>query len=1101
MKSGRWRRLAVAAIVAALSRPGAAEGPRERRATGLVVERVVPGFEGAKAGIQPGDMLVSWERGPSPPANPAGARGEFRSPFDVDEVRFEQGPRARTLTLGLERAGRELFVSIGQYPWRVETRPKFSGKWLARYEEGGRLCEQGNLQKGLDAWRALAADLSAAGRHVDAAWLWSRVGMKLSGEKQPDAALIALGRALVEAKAAKSLEIEAQLEGLEVEVLRSANRLQEAQGPARRAIALRESVAPDGLSAAVALYELTTVLSDEVPEYEAASRRALQIRERLAPGSRFEADAVASLARFAEGQGDTRVAIELQRRALAIHEKLDASSPSVARGLSTLCAYQMNGGDLVEAEESCRRSVDVARSLGPASLGLVGQALHNLGVVARLRGEFDRAVRLFGQSMEIYEQLDPGGRMVAANHWDIAATEVSRRDVERLAAAEDHLRLSDLGYPGDERHAALTALVRADIAYQRKDLAGAEKQLRQALPYFDRLAPEGAIATDIVLYLGIVLTDEGRLADAEALLRRGLVNGRRFAPASQKTAELHHHLGMLLWKAGRVAEAEAAMRQALEDLEFQLGRLAASDEGSSSFGAQYADFYKAYAELLVEMRREQDAFLILERYRAGAFLRMLAQRDVAPPGELPEDLESQRAQVNAAYERVQGEIRSLDPKADAKKVDQGLAQLAELRARQAEVADRIREASPRYGALRYPRPLDLAGARGSLDPGTLLLSYAVGKEKTLLFAVTAGPGGGRPLSVFTLPLGDGALRESVRAYRRLIELGQASPALAARSQSLYDTLVRPAEALIGSSDRVLILPDGPLHRLPWASLVRTAAAGQPQYFVEGKPFATAVSATVFAELRKDRRERTGGGEIQMAAFGDPRYPASVARQAGSQRGEDTDSSEEPEAYGEPQVDAALRGGHSFQPLPYTREEVELIAALYEPGARVFLGDQATEERALSLGRNVSRFHYACHAYVNEKSPLDSALVFSIPEKPVPGRDNGLLQAWEIFEKVRIDADLVTLSACDSGLGKEMGGEGLIGLTRAFQYAGARSVLASLWKVDDRATAELMKRFYGNLKAGRSKDEALRLAQIELVRSSSFSQPKDWAAFQLTGDWK
>ena len=115
-------------------------------------------------------------------------------------------------------------------------------------------------------------------------------------------------------------------------------------------------------------------------------------------------------------------------------------------------------------------------------------------------------------------------------------------------------------------------------------------------------------------------------------------------------------------------------------------------------------------------------------------------------------------------------------------------------------------------------------------------------------------------------------------------------------------------------------------------------------------------------------------------------------------------------------------------------------------------------------------------------------MFTIPDKAKPGQDNGLLQAWEIFEKMRIDADLVTLSACDSGLGKEMGGEGLIGLTRAFQYAGARTVLASLWKVEDESTAELMKRFYGYLKAGKTKDEALRLAQIDLIRSPSTLSP-------------
>ena len=197
----------------------------------------------------------------------------------------------------------------------------------------------------------------------------------------------------------------------------------------------------------------------------------------------------------------------------------------------------------------------------------------------------------------------------------------------------------------------------------------------------------------------------------------------------------------------------------------------------------------------------------------------------------------------------------------------------------------------------------------------------------------------------------------------------------------------------------------------------------------------------------------------------------------------------------------MRGGYKFEPLPSTRQEVETIARLYAPKSEAYLGPEATEEQAKSIGKDVPLIHFACHAVVNERFPLDSALVFTIPEKPKEGQDNGLLQAWEIFERMRIDADLVTLSACDSGLGKEMGGEGLIGLTRAFQYAGARSVLASLWKVEDKATGELMKRFYTYLKAGKTKDEALRQAQIDLIHSAEVSQPKDWAAFQLNGDWK
>src|SRR4051812_13070584 len=130
----------------------------------------------------------------------------------------------------------------------------------------------------------------------------------------------------------------------------------------------------------------------------------------------------------------------------------------------------------------------------------------------------------------------------------------------------------------------------------------------------------------------------------------------------------------------------------------------------------------------------------------------------------------------------------------------------------------------------------------------------------------------------------------------------------------------------------------------------------------------------------------------------------------------------------------------------------------------------------------------------------STSVLSIPERLQDGRDNGLLQAWEIFEQMRLDADLVVLSGCRTGLGQEVSGEGLLGLTRAFQYAGAHSVLASLWSVDDRRTAQLMKCFYEHLVSGASKDRALQMAQIELLRARS-APPFYWAGFSLIGDWQ
>src|SRR5262249_34839167 len=142
-------------------------------------------------------------------------------------------------------------------------------------------------------------------------------------------------------------------------------------------------------------------------------------------------------------------------------------------------------------------------------------------------------------------------------------------------------------------------------------------------------------------------------------------------------------------------------------------------------------------------------------------------------------------------------------------------------------------------------------------------------------------------------------------------------------------------------------------------------------------------------------------------------------------------------------------------------------------------------------------HIACHGLIDNQDPLASALALS----PEGAEDDGLLRAFEVMEKMRLRADLVVLSACETGLGEETRHEGIVGLTRAFQYAGARSVVGSLWSIADASTARLMAEFYRNLKAGVAKDEALRRAQVALIRSKEYGHPFYWAPFLLVGDWR
>ena len=261
-----------------------------------------------------------------------------------------------------------------------------------------------------------------------------------------------------------------------------------------------------------------------------------------------------------------------------------------------------------------------------------------------------------------------------------------------------------------------------------------------------------------------------------------------------------------------------------------------------------------------------------------------------------------------------------------------------------------------------------------------------------------------------------------------------------------------------------------MHYLPFSAL----KTGKNSYLTDKTPIVYVISATVLKELQKHTRTETEN----LTAFGNPSYP----------KGEVEDFV----------VRSVLRNT-PLTPLPATEQEIEAIGKLYGEKARIHQQTEATEENARNTDKESSIIHFACHGILDERFPLNSGLALTIPEKTEEGKENGLLQAWEIFEDIRINADLVTLSACETGLGKEMGGEGLIGLTRAFQYAGAKTVLFTLWSVPDESTAILMENFYTNLKQGKSKAEALKTAQSEMLKSDKYSHPFYWAGFVLNGD--
>jgi CHAT domain-containing protein/Flp pilus assembly protein TadD len=927
--------------------------------------------------------------------------------------------------------------------------------------------------------------------------------------------------------------------------------LGQAEDLLQRSLRICQTLAPGGLLMAEILNYLGGVARQRGQLDKAADlyQRSLSSFQELAPNGIGAAITISNLGALFADRGDFDKATEFLERSLAIKRVVEPGSLSVAATLHSLAAIAATRGDFRKAEVLFERALEIENSFAPGSL-TVAHTLSELGEVAKARGDLDLAMDYQERSLDIRQSLAPDSLDMASSLGRIGSIAETRGEFQRARDFQERAFSLRKHLAPDSLDLALGLNNLANLAYRRGDLDLSIRLYQQSIEKLQRMEPDSIDVAGVLNNLGFIVMRAGKLVEAEQLLRQASGIGSRRDPGGKSVATSFGNLGDVALLRGDASQAvscyqsalkiwrervpgtttlakslhdlgkayrlqphslgitDELFQQALDALEQQFTRLGGSQSSKVNFRSDHKNFYRDALDVQLELGKTAAAFQTLERSRARSFLEQLAERDTIFTTDISEDLDRERHRLAFRVDRVQRQLGALHSRDDAKRVEALRDELRRLQDEAGELEAKIRRTSPKLAALQYPKPLDLEAVRAALDPGTLLLSYSVGEKKLLLFSLSQE----QPLRVDTLPLTEEELREGVRQF--LSDIGTGSLSSPARRQSfealarkLDSILIEPVADRIGTAKRLLILPDGPLHLLPWGALIREALASTErhgrrwQYLAEWKPFSTVLSATLFAELKKDRpRPDQNALARGVALFGDPILPQLAAR---------THLVDSPDV----RVRSAAQRGFEFEPIPFSRSEVGNISALL-PEATVYLGREATEEHAKSLPRNTRIVHFATHATLDERFPLNSAVVLSIPEKFEEGKDNGLLQAWEIFEKVRFDADLVVLSACESGLGKEMGGEGLIGLTRAFQYAGARSVLASLWKISDRTTAELMARFYRHWQSGLPKDEALRAAQMELLQGPirvkdgagkeveiDASSPYSWAAFQINGDWQ
>jgi CHAT domain-containing protein len=368
-----------------------------------------------------------------------------------------------------------------------------------------------------------------------------------------------------------------------------------------------------------------------------------------------------------------------------------------------------------------------------------------------------------------------------------------------------------------------------------------------------------------------------------------------------------------------------------------------------------------------------------------------------------------------------------------------------------------------------------------LDNRTAVLEYYLGEKQSIGIFLDK-----RHLVIKALPPRI-EIENSLRAYLKMLSTPPDGRFVGIQAaERIYHELVFPFEDhLCPPVEHLIIVPDGILYYLPFETLVKSdTKTSEPKYLVELYDISYAPSVSSLAHLMEKERPRRY--TKALLAVGNPVYISRGAKKT---------------ELGEKCVDVLreifLEDGFELSALPHSRKEIRQVARCFpKEKVDVLLDSQAREEVIKSKPLNEYQLiHFACHGFLDEKTPMRSALVLTLDDDV---EEDGFLQAREISD-LSLSAELVVLSACQTGKGRIENAEGVLGLPRTFFYAGARSTLSSLWKISDRSTSEIMPSFYRHLTAGNNKAKALRLAKLEMLRSAH-SHPFYWAAFVLNGDY-
>jgi CHAT domain-containing protein/tetratricopeptide (TPR) repeat protein len=780
-----------------------------------------------------------------------------------------------------------------------------------------------------------------------------------------------------------------------------------------------------------------------------------------------------------------------------------------AQALTAIGGVFAYSGDKQAALDYQNQAINLFRRIGDRNGEAV--ALNGLGYVYRSLAEYEKSLDCYLQALQLFQLL--GNREAE----DFTMTLVGKA-YEGLGNNAKALELFELAIKrrsiySQTRAGALNSIGR--VLEQNKEREKALSYYRRALSLYSSINDKMNQAASLNR-IGSVYEQLGKQSVSLNYFQRALVLSRSAKDPIEEVSTLFN-LAAALRQERDYAGALRYIEDSLKIIE-SLRMKVISQDSRASYSSSIHGHYELQVDVLMQLSKQEAshdseglAFNAVERARARSLLELLqeAQSQIRE-GVDSQLLEKERLLIKTLNARAAQQTR-LAAARNTQETEALANEISQLTTEYDELESQIKAKSPRYAALVRPEPLGLKDIQQQvLDDSSVLLEYMLGESRSYLWVITR-----TEISSYELPP-RAEIENAAWKFRELLTANQpkagetfeqrqariddANNHIAEASNSLSRLVIAPALDKLGMK-RLIVVPDGALQYIPFEALLvsGTNHADELPLLVDHE-VVYEPSASALALVLKDNRQRMPAPK-SIAIFANPVFETDDPRvkSSGQMTPQAVVSNQKEELQGTLR-DIGLGEG-KIPALPASRDEAEGIMSVVPHGTALeAMGFDAS--RTTLMNPELARYrivHFATHGFVDYHHPELSGLVLSLVDLNGNPQD-GFLRLHDIYN-LRLSADLVVLSACNTGLGKDLKGEGLIGLTRGFMYAGARSVTASLWKVDDEATAELMKLFYeGMFKRGLTPASALREAQISMWKTKRWHAPYYWAAFVVQGEY-